>query len=133
MKKIFQKWFPPFLMLVMALWGTAVGLMTGVVIFAVGSAFMYPAMLLLALEVVTPGPLCGIAGVDKVNAGSQACSGAASLPFTLTAQVVGLIALNVTPVEDIATVTTTPVVTTETKLPSPQQFHIASQVTIVTM
>jgi len=37
-------------MLVMALWGTAVGLMTGVVIFAVGSAFMYPAMLLLALE-----------------------------------------------------------------------------------
>ena len=37
------------------------------------------------------GPLCAIAGVDKVNAGSQACSGAASLPFTLTAQVVGLI------------------------------------------
>jgi VCBS repeat-containing protein len=43
----------------------------------------------------------------------------------------GLIALNVTPVEDIATVTTTPVVTSETKLPSPQQFHIASKVTIV--
>lgn len=37
-------------MLVMALWGTALGLMTGVVIFAIGSAFMYPAMLLLALE-----------------------------------------------------------------------------------
>ena len=37
------------------------------------------------------GPLCAIAGVEKVNAGSQACSGAASLPFTLTAQVVGLI------------------------------------------
>ena len=37
------------------------------------------------------GPLCAIAGVEKVNAGSQACSGAAALPFTLTAQVVGLI------------------------------------------
>ena len=37
------------------------------------------------------GPLCAIAGVDRVNAGSQACSAAASLPFTLTAQVVGLI------------------------------------------
>ncbi len=39
------------------------------------------------------GPLCAIAGVEKVNAGSQACSAAASLPFTLTAQVVGLIAV----------------------------------------
>jgi 4-amino-4-deoxy-L-arabinose transferase-like glycosyltransferase len=37
------------------------------------------------------GPLCAIAGVEKVNAGSQACSAAASLPFSLTAQVVGLI------------------------------------------
>jgi Gpi18-like mannosyltransferase len=37
------------------------------------------------------GPLCAIAGVEKVNAGSQACSAAASLPLSLTAQVVGLI------------------------------------------
>lgn len=37
-------------MLVMAVFGSAVGLMAGVVIFAVGSAFMYPAMLLMALE-----------------------------------------------------------------------------------
>ncbi len=33
-----------------AAWATAVGLMTGVVAFAVGSAFLYPAILLLALE-----------------------------------------------------------------------------------
>jgi dolichyl-phosphate-mannose--protein O-mannosyl transferase len=48
---------------------------------------------LLALVVMWfgKGPLCAIAGVEKVNAGSQACSAAASLPFTLTAQVVGLI------------------------------------------
>jgi MFS family permease len=31
-------------------WGTAAGLMTGVVLFAIGQAFLYPAMLLLALE-----------------------------------------------------------------------------------
>jgi MFS family permease len=37
-------------MALMAIWGTAVGLMAGVVVFAVGSAFMYPAMLLMALE-----------------------------------------------------------------------------------
>jgi predicted MFS family arabinose efflux permease len=37
-------------MAVMAAWGTATGLMTGVVLFAVGQAFLYPAMLLLALE-----------------------------------------------------------------------------------
>jgi MFS family permease len=37
-------------MSLMALWSTAVGLMVGVAVFAVGSAFMYPAMLLLALE-----------------------------------------------------------------------------------
>ena len=37
------------------------------------------------------GPLCAIAGVEKVNPGSQACSSAASLPFSLTSQVVGLI------------------------------------------
>jgi len=37
------------------------------------------------------GPLCAIAGVEKVNRGSPACSVAASLPFSLTAQVVGLI------------------------------------------
>jgi hypothetical protein len=37
------------------------------------------------------GPLCAIAGVEKVNAGSQACSAAASLSFSLTAQAVGLI------------------------------------------
>ncbi len=37
------------------------------------------------------GPLCAIAGVEKVNAGSPACSASAALPFTLTAQVVGLI------------------------------------------
>src|SRR5665811_498733 len=30
------------------------------------------------------GPLCAIAGVEKVNAGSQACSAAASLPLSLT-------------------------------------------------
>lgn len=35
---------------VMAGWGSAIGLMVGVVVFAVGSAFMYPAMLLMALE-----------------------------------------------------------------------------------
>jgi len=35
---------------VMAVWASAVGLMTGVVVFAIGSAFMYPAMLLMALE-----------------------------------------------------------------------------------
>jgi hypothetical protein len=48
---------------------------------------------LLALVVMWfgKGPLCAIAGVEKVNPGSQACSAAASLPFTLTAQVVGLI------------------------------------------
>jgi hypothetical protein len=37
------------------------------------------------------GPLCAIAGVEKVDPGSQACSAAASLPFSLTTQVVGLI------------------------------------------
>lgn len=37
-------------MLGIALWPSAVGLMAGVVVFAVGSAFMYPAMLLMALE-----------------------------------------------------------------------------------
>jgi MFS family permease len=37
-------------MTVMALWGTAAGLMTGVVFFAIGQAFLYPAMLLLALQ-----------------------------------------------------------------------------------
>jgi predicted MFS family arabinose efflux permease len=37
-------------MLIIALWASAVGLMAGVVVFAVGSAFMYPAMLLMALE-----------------------------------------------------------------------------------
>ena len=37
-------------MAVMAIWGTAAGLMTGVVLFAIGQAFLYPAMLLLALE-----------------------------------------------------------------------------------
>ncbi len=37
-------------MAVMAAWGTAAGLMTGVVFFAIGQAFLYPAMLLLALE-----------------------------------------------------------------------------------
>lgn len=37
-------------MLVMAAWASAPGLMTGVVVFAVGSAFLYPAMLLLALD-----------------------------------------------------------------------------------
>ncbi|MFM8305188.1 MAG: MFS transporter, partial [Actinomycetota bacterium] len=37
-------------MLVMAVVASAAGLMTGVVIFAIGSAFMYPAMLLMALE-----------------------------------------------------------------------------------
>lgn len=33
-----------------ALWATTVGLMTGVVLFALGSAFLYPAILLLALD-----------------------------------------------------------------------------------
>jgi MFS family permease len=37
-------------MAVMALWGTAAGLMSGVVFFAIGQAFLYPAMLLLALQ-----------------------------------------------------------------------------------
>jgi len=37
------------------------------------------------------GPLCAIAGVEKVDPGSQACSAAASLPFSLTTQVVGVI------------------------------------------
>ena len=37
-------------MTVMALWGTAAGLMSGVVFFAIGQAFLYPAMLLLALQ-----------------------------------------------------------------------------------
>ena len=37
-------------MLIMAAWGSAAGLMAGVVVFAIGSAFMYPAMLLMALE-----------------------------------------------------------------------------------
>jgi len=37
-------------MLTMAVWPSATGLFAGVVIFAVGSAFMYPAMLLMALE-----------------------------------------------------------------------------------
>jgi MFS family permease len=37
-------------MVVMATWASAAGLMSGVVVFAVGSAFLYPAMLLLALE-----------------------------------------------------------------------------------
>ena len=37
-------------MAVMAVWGTAAGLMSGVVFFAIGQAFLYPAMLLLALE-----------------------------------------------------------------------------------
>ena len=48
---------------------------------------------LLALVVMWlgKGPLCAIAGVEKVNPGSQACSTAASLPFSLTFQVVGLI------------------------------------------
>ncbi len=36
-------------------------------------------------------PLCGLAGVERVDPGSQACTAAASLPFSLTAQVVGLI------------------------------------------
>jgi hypothetical protein len=39
------------------------------------------------------GPLCALAGVEKVNAGSPACTAAASLPFSLTTQVVGLIAV----------------------------------------
>jgi MFS family permease len=37
-------------MLCIALWPSAVGLMVGVAAFAVGAAFMYPAMLLMALE-----------------------------------------------------------------------------------
>ena len=37
-------------MAIIALWATTVGLMTGVVFFALGSAFLYPAILLLALE-----------------------------------------------------------------------------------
>ena len=37
------------------------------------------------------GPLCALAGVDRVDPGSEACTAAASLPFSLTAQVVGLI------------------------------------------
>lgn len=37
-------------MLVMTLWPSAAGLMSGVAVFAVGAAFLYPAMLLLALE-----------------------------------------------------------------------------------
>ena len=37
-------------MAVMAVWGTAAGLMSGVVLFAIGQAFLYPAMLLLALQ-----------------------------------------------------------------------------------
>jgi len=37
------------------------------------------------------GPLCGLAGVERVDPGSQACTAAASLPFSLTTQVVGLI------------------------------------------
>jgi predicted MFS family arabinose efflux permease len=37
-------------MTVMAIWGTATGLMSGVVLFAIGQAFLYPAMLLLALQ-----------------------------------------------------------------------------------
>jgi len=37
-------------MLIMTVWGSAAGLMTGVVVFAIGAAFLYPAMLLLALE-----------------------------------------------------------------------------------
>jgi hypothetical protein len=36
-------------------------------------------------------PLCVLAGVEQVDPGSQACTAAASLPFSLTAQVVGLI------------------------------------------
>jgi hypothetical protein len=50
------------------------------------AALLAPVVMWLA-----KGPLCAIAGVEKVNAGSQACSAAAALPFTLTAQVVGLI------------------------------------------
>jgi MFS family permease len=34
----------------MAIWGSAAGLLSGVVVFAVGSAFLYPSMLLLALD-----------------------------------------------------------------------------------
>lgn len=40
-------------MLVMAVWASAAGLLSGTVFFAVGSAFLYPAMLLLALEGTT--------------------------------------------------------------------------------
>lgn len=37
-------------MLVMAGWASAAGLLAGVAVFAIGAAFLYPAMLLLALE-----------------------------------------------------------------------------------
>ena len=50
------------------------------------AALLAPVVLWLA-----KGPLCVIGGVEKVDPGSQACSAAASLPFSLTAQVVGLI------------------------------------------
>jgi hypothetical protein len=49
------------------------------------------ALLALVVMWLGKGPLCALAGVERVNAGSQACSAAASLPFSLTAQVVGLI------------------------------------------
>ena len=37
-------------MLLMAAWGSAAGLMSGVAVFSVGQAFLYPSMLLLALD-----------------------------------------------------------------------------------
>ena len=40
-------------MLIIAVWASAAGLLSGTVFFAVGSAFLYPAMLLLALEGTT--------------------------------------------------------------------------------
>jgi MFS family permease len=37
-------------MVIMALWGTSVGLFVGTIFFAIGASFLYPAILLLALE-----------------------------------------------------------------------------------
>ncbi len=54
------------------------------------------AALALLLPVVLwfgKSPLCALAGVERVDPGSQACTAAASLPFSLTAQVVGLISI----------------------------------------